>query len=106
MVLVAVFALIVLRGLTRSFREDDHFRRLAVAGLVTLIGLQSMINIMVNLQLLPAKGMTLPFVSYGGSSMLAVAITAGFVLALTRRRPATRFGHVRFSGDTAMQAAE
>jgi cell division protein FtsW len=50
--------------------------------------------------------MTLPFVSYGGSSMLAVAITAGFVLALTRRRPATRFGHVRFSGDTAMQAAE
>jgi len=106
MVLVAVFALIVLRGLSRSVREDDHFRRLAVAGLVTLIGLQSMINIMVNLQLLPAKGMTLPFVSYGGSSMLAVAITAGFVLALTRRRPETRFGHVRFSGDGAMQAAE
>ncbi|MCR9123213.1 MAG: putative lipid II flippase FtsW [Phyllobacteriaceae bacterium] len=106
MVLVGLFALIVLRGLMRSFREEDHFRRLAVAGLVTLIGLQSMINIMVNLQLLPAKGMTLPFVSYGGSSMLAVAITAGFVLALTRRRPETRFGQVRFSASGAMQAAE
>lgn len=106
LVLVSVFALIVLRGLMRSTREDDHFRRLAVSGLVTLIGLQSMINIMVNLQLLPAKGMTLPFVSYGGSSMVAVAITAGFVLALTRRRPETRFGHVRFSDGPAMQAAE
>ena len=106
LVLVSVFALIVLRGLMRSTREDDHFRRLAVSGLVTLIGLQSMINIMVNLQLLPAKGMTLPFVSYGGSSMVAVAITAGFILALTRRRPETRFGHVRFSEGPAMQAAE
>ncbi|WP_349362521.1 MAG: putative lipid II flippase FtsW [Roseitalea porphyridii] len=106
MVLVGVFALIVLRGLMRSFREEDHFRRLAVSGLVTLIGLQSMINIMVNLQLLPAKGMTLPFVSYGGSSMIAVAITAGFILALTRRRPETRFGHVRFAAPAPMQAAQ
>ncbi|WP_306117720.1 MULTISPECIES: putative lipid II flippase FtsW [unclassified Roseitalea] len=98
MALVAVFAFIVLRGLLKSVREEDHFRRLAVSGLVVLIGLQSMINIMVNLQLLPAKGMTLPFVSYGGSSMVAVAISAGIILALTRRRPQTRFAHVRFSG--------
>ena len=106
LVLVSIFALIVLRGLMRSLREEDHFRRLAVSGLVTLIGLQSMINIMVNLQLLPAKGMTLPFVSYGGSSMIAVAISAGFILALTRKRPETRFGHVRFSAPASMQAAQ
>ena len=105
MVLVVVFGLIVLRGLLRAFGEEDHFRRLAVSGLVVLIGLQSMINIMVNLQLLPAKGMTLPFVSYGGSSMIAVAITAGFVLALTRRRPEARFAHMRFPGDQAMRTA-
>ncbi len=103
MVLVAVFAFIVLRGLVKSMREEDHFRRLAVSGLVVLIGLQSMINIMVNLQLLPAKGMTLPFVSYGGSSMIAVAISAGIILALTRRRPETRFANVRFAGLAAAQ---
>ncbi len=96
MVLVGVFAFIVLRGLTRSATEKDPFRRLAVAGLVVLIGFQSMINIAVNLQLMPAKGMTLPFVSYGGSSMIAVALTAGFLLSMTRRRPETRSGKVRF----------
>ncbi len=96
MVLVGVFAFIVLRGLARSATEKDPFRRLAVAGLVVLIGFQSMINIAVNLQLMPAKGMTLPFVSYGGSSMIAVALTAGFLLSMTRRRPETRSGKVRF----------
>ena len=97
MLLVAVFGFVVLRGLTRAAREEDHFRRLAISGLVILIGLQSMINIMVNLQLLPASGMTLPFVSYGGSSMVAVAITAGFILALTRKRPEVRFGNPRYA---------
>lgn len=97
MVLVAVFGFIVLRGLMRAGREEDHFRRLAISGLVILIGLQSMINIMVNLQLLPASGMTLPFVSYGGSSMVAVATTAGYILALTRKRPEVRFGNPRYA---------
>ena len=104
MVLVAVFAFIVLRGLSKGLREEDHFRRLAIGGLVVLVGLQSMINIMVNLQLLPAKGMTLPFVSYGGSSMIAVAMTAGFILALTRKRPERRIGQVRFAAPGAVAA--
>jgi cell division protein FtsW len=77
-------------GLTRAGGLQDDFTRLAVAGLALLIGFQSFINIGVNLELLPAKGMTLPLVSYGGSSMIAVAITAGFLLALTRRRPESR----------------
>lgn len=96
MVLVGIFAFIVLRGLTRSVGEVDPFRRLAVAGLVVLVGFQSMINIAVNLQLMPAKGMTLPFVSYGGSSMIAMALSAGFILSMTRKRPESRAGKVRF----------
>ncbi|PWV99250.1 cell division protein FtsW [Hoeflea marina] len=90
MMLVTLFAFIVIRGLTRAGRLEDDFTRLAVAGLSLLIGFQSIINIGVNLELLPAKGMTLPFISYGGSSMIAVALTAGFLLALTRRRPESR----------------
>lgn len=97
MVLVAVFAFIVLRGLFRASAETDPFRRFAIAGLVVLLGFQSMINVAVNLQLMPAKGMTLPFVSYGGSSMLSVALAAGFILSLTRKRPETRAGKVRFN---------
>ncbi len=90
MVLVAIFAFIVLRGLSHAFRERNDFSRFAVAGLVLQLGVQSMINISVNLELIPAKGMTLPFISYGGSSMVAVAVTAGFILALTRHRPEKR----------------
>ena len=83
---VLVFAAIVLRGLSKSMSEKDRFVQLAVAGLVLQFGFQAIINIGVNLQLLPAKGMTLPFVSYGGSSLLAIAFGMGLVLALTRRR--------------------
>ncbi|PTM92055.1 putative lipid II flippase FtsW [Mycoplana dimorpha] len=90
MIIVAVFAFIVLRGLNHAFKERNDFNRFAVAGLVLLIGTQSMINIGVNLELLPAKGMTLPLISYGGSSMVAVCVTAGFILALTRHRPEKR----------------
>ncbi len=90
MVLVAIFAFIVLRGLSHAFRERNDFNRFAVAGLVLQLGVQSMINISVNLELIPAKGMTLPLISYGGSSMIAVAVTAGFILALTRHRPEKR----------------
>ncbi|MCB5201103.1 putative lipid II flippase FtsW [Neorhizobium sp. T786] len=90
MVLVAIFAFIVLRGLNHAFKERNDFTRFAVAGLVLQIGIQSMINIGVNLELMPAKGMTLPLISYGGSSMIAICITAGFILALTRHRPEKR----------------
>jgi cell division protein FtsW len=90
MALVLLFAFIVVRGLSISYREKDPFTRFAVAGLVLQFGVQSFINIGVNLQLLPAKGMTLPFISYGGSSLLAICVTAGYILALTRHRPETR----------------
>lgn len=90
MVLVAIFAFVVLRGLNHAFKERNDFNRFAVAGLVLQIGIQSMINIGVNLELMPAKGMTLPLISYGGSSMIAICITAGFILALTRHRPEKR----------------
>ena len=89
LLLVALFAFIVLRGLTIALKEHDDFTRFSVAGLVILFGFQSIINICVNLQLLPAKGMTLPFISYGGSSLVAMAISMGMVLALTRRKPLT-----------------
>ncbi|WP_117192500.1 putative lipid II flippase FtsW [Rhizobium terrae] len=90
MALVAIFAFVVLRGLNHAFKEGNDFNRFAVAGLVLQIGMQSMINIGVNLELMPAKGMTLPLISYGGSSMIAICVTAGFILALTRHRPEKR----------------
>ncbi|MFD2237366.1 putative lipid II flippase FtsW [Aureimonas populi] len=86
MALTAVFCFIVVRGLQVAFEQRDVFSRLAISGLVMLFGMQSIINMAVNLQLMPAKGMTLPFISYGGSSMMAVAVSAGFILALTRKR--------------------
>jgi cell division protein FtsW len=85
--LLALFAFVVLRALRRALNDDDPFRRFAVAGLATLFGLQSAINMSVNLHMIPAKGMTLPFISYGGSSMISVAYAMGMVLALTRERP-------------------
>jgi cell division protein FtsW len=89
-IIVGLFAFVVLRGLRSALREEDDFVRYAVCGLVVLLGFQSVINISVNLQLMPAKGMTLPFISYGGSSLIAMAISMGMVLALTRRRPERR----------------
>ena len=89
-VVVALFAFIVLKGLRFALREEDDFTRFAVSGLVILMGFQSVINMSVNLQLMPAKGMTLPFISYGGSSLVAMAISMGMVLALTTRRPERR----------------
>jgi cell division protein FtsW len=82
-----LFAFIVMRGLRFALRERDEFTRLAVAGLVASFGFQSIINIGVNVQILPAKGMTLPFISYGGSSLVAMALSMGYVLALTRKKP-------------------
>jgi len=90
LLIMSIFAFIVLRGLMTALKEEDDFTRFAVAGLVVVFGFQSVINMGVNLQLMPAKGMTLPFISYGGSSLIAIAISMGMVLALTRRRPERR----------------
>ena len=89
-VIMFLFAFIVLRGLKIALKEHDDFTRYGVAGLVIMFGFQSIINMGVNLQLMPAKGMTLPFISYGGSSLIAIAISMGMVLALTRKRPEKR----------------
>ncbi|MGE0416764.1 MAG: FtsW/RodA/SpoVE family cell cycle protein [Acetobacteraceae bacterium] len=84
--ILMVFAFIVLRGLLRLLREQDMFVVLSCTGLVTGFGLQAFINMASTLKLIPTKGMTLPFVSYGGSSAMAVALGMGMLLALTRRR--------------------
>jgi cell division protein FtsW len=85
LLIVVLFTVLVLRGLTQAMRRSDAFERMAVAGLSTQIGIQAFINMGVNLHILPAKGMTLPFISYGGSALLSSAITMGLLLALSRR---------------------
>ncbi len=90
--LIAFFGFIVIRGLWLALRNEDPFCRFAAAGLTLMFGVQSWINMAVNLRAVPAKGMTLPFVSYGGSSLLALAVGMGFLVALTRRRPQTEVG--------------
>ncbi|WP_417669930.1 putative lipid II flippase FtsW [Roseibium sp.] len=94
LLMVAVFAFIVIRGLNHASKDQDAFGRLATAGLVVLFGLQATINLSVNLNLMPPKGMTLPFISYGGSSLLSSAMMAGAILALTRKRPRPTRGDV------------
>jgi cell division protein FtsW len=86
---VALFAFVVIRTLSRAYATEDSFSRFAASGLAILFGVQAAINISVNLQLIPAKGMTLPFISYGGSSMVSLAYGVGMMLALTRLRPRT-----------------
>ena len=85
-VIVGLFGFIVFRGFARAMRGGDLFSLIAVAGLLAQFGFQALINMGVAIRLLPAKGMTLPFLSYGGSSALATAIGLGMVLALTRER--------------------
>lgn len=85
LLLVALFTFLILRGLWRVLDSGDRFIQLAATGLVAEIGLQALINMAVNLNLIPTKGMTLPFISYGGSSLVALAIAMGMLLALTRR---------------------
>jgi cell division protein FtsW len=84
--IVGIFAFIVLRGFARMLAEENLFVLLATAGLLVQFGLQAIINMASTLHLMPTKGMTLPFISYGGSSMLALALGMGMVLALTRKR--------------------
>jgi cell division protein FtsW len=91
LVLLALYSFVVLRALRRALDDADPFRRFAVAGLAMLFGLQSAINMAVNLHLIPAKGMTLPFISYGGSSMISLAYGMGMLLALTRERPRSEY---------------
>ena len=92
-VIIALFGFIVFRGFSRAMRSGDLFALVAVAGLLAQFGFQALINMGVAIRLLPAKGMTLPFLSYGGSSTMATAVGLGMVLALTRERRSTE-GHV------------
>jgi cell division protein FtsW len=85
LIIAAIFAFIVIRGLVMLVYEEDRFTILASVGLLAQFGLQSVINMGVTLNLLPTKGMTLPFISYGGSSTLSVAVGMGMLLALTRQ---------------------
>lgn len=85
--LILLLASFVGRAFRNSLYLNDYFSQLVVAGLATLIGLQAMINLAVNLNMIPSKGMTLPFISYGGSSLLSLCFTAGLILAFTRKRP-------------------
>jgi cell division protein FtsW len=87
--LLSLFAFIVIRTLSRAYRNEDMFPRFAASGLAIMFGAQAAINMSVNLQLIPAKGMTLPFISYGGSSIVSLAYGVGMMLALTRLRPST-----------------
>jgi len=86
LLLISLFALLVIRGLYRAMKIAKPFEQVAAAGLFAMVGMQAFINIVVNLGLAPTKGMTLPFISYGGSSMLAMSLTMGMALALTRRQ--------------------
>ncbi|HEX3699259.1 MAG TPA: putative lipid II flippase FtsW [Phenylobacterium sp.] len=87
LLLISLFAFVVIRGLYRSMKLSDPFEQVAAAALFVMVGQQAFINVAVNLDMIPTKGMTLPFISYGGSSMLAMGLTLGMALALTRRRP-------------------
>jgi cell division protein FtsW len=101
--IVGLFAIVVLRSLTIALRDEDPFTRFATTGLALLFGMQAAINMSVNLHLIPAKGMTLPFISYGGSSLISLAFGVGMLLAFTRRRPRAE---VAAEAETAMRLAE
>jgi cell division protein FtsW len=92
--LAGLFAFIVIRTLSRAYANEDLFTRFAASGLAILFGVQAAINMSVNLHLIPAKGMTLPFISYGGSSMVSLAYGVGMMLALTRQRPSTEMASI------------
>ena len=87
MLIIALYATVVVRSFLRLINERDPFIRLAGTGLAAMFGVQALINMGVAVRLLPAKGMTLPFVSYGGSSLIATGIAAGMLIAFTRTRP-------------------
>lgn len=94
LLIIALYLVITVRSLIRLMRERDPFTRIAGTGLACAFGVQALINMGVAVRLLPAKGMTLPFVSYGGSSVIASGIALGMLLALTRRRPQGGIGDI------------
>lgn len=94
LVIIGLFTTITVRSLLRLMRERDPFIRLAGTGMACIFGIQAMINIGVAVRMLPAKGMTLPFVSYGGSSLIAGGIAVGALLAFTRSRPQGQIGDI------------
>ena len=102
--LLALFAFIVIRALSRAYQTEDLFTRFAASGLAILFGVQAAINMAVNLHLIPAKGMTLPFLSYGGSSMISLAYSVGMLLALTRMRPRTEMETISTANATSAYA--
>jgi cell division protein FtsW len=103
LVLVALFSFVVIRSLSRAYKNEDLFCRFAASGLAIMFGAQAAINMAVNLHLIPAKGMTLPFISYGGSSMVSLAYGTGMLLSLTRMRPRSE---VMSINDAAFAAAQ
>jgi cell division protein FtsW len=105
-ILIGVFLFILLRGFNRLMEAGDLFSVLAVGGLLGMFGLQALIHMGSAVNILPAKGMTLPFISYGGSSLLAVSITMGMVLALTRRQGRSSVARQGMSMRRASQEAK
>lgn len=100
LVIIGLYATIVVRSFLRLIHERDPFIRLAGTGLAAMFGVQALINMGVAVRLLPAKGMTLPFVSYGGSSLIATGIAVGMLLAFTRTRPQGKIGDFLIHGRT------
>ena len=94
LVVITLYSIVVVRSLMRLMKERDPFIRLAGCGLACIVGVQAMINMGVAVRLLPAKGMTLPFISYGGSSVIASGIAVGMLLAFTRSRPQGQIGDI------------
>ncbi|MCC5955760.1 MAG: FtsW/RodA/SpoVE family cell cycle protein, partial [Natronohydrobacter sp.] len=92
--IIGLYATILMRSLFRLMRERDMFIRLAGTGIVVVFSMQAMINMGVAVRLLPSKGMTLPLVSYGGSSLLATGLAIGMLLAFTRNRPQGEIGEI------------
>jgi cell division protein FtsW len=90
-----LFAVITIKGVMDASRHQDIYRRAAGVGLYSIFGLQAAVNMSVNLSLIPPKGMTLPLISSGGSSLLGSALTLGLALALTRKQPESSLSHLR-----------
>jgi len=89
LLLVVVYGFVTLRAAAAALKQQSRFIRVEISGLSMLFGFQALINMAVNVNLLPAKGMTLPFISYGGSSLVSMAVVTGMIIALSRRRPNT-----------------
>lgn len=103
-ILLATLAFIILRGLNRVMDSENMFVILATGGLLTMFGIQALVHIASNVHMIPTKGMTLPFISYGGSSLLATSFTVGMILALTRKHPKVSVSRSSLSARPAMVA--